>query len=251
MEFTRRKVRGHSQKTHKMWVSDCGDYRISWTNEYGFPHYYACVLTERFDGETWWNFALRRGPYKTRKKAAEECERNKKLWEAFIKLSHSDGRRDSRLETLKARAPNVFTSLPVWVRPLAEPSLIKMLFPCKILTENQCDDTEDSPTSEHGSLAGKQAPSDSSSKTPTSTPASTAMERDKSMTVNTHAGLMTDPTASPAPPAKEAVAAKRKTSKKPTKKASKSTATNSQPGSSGKHTAKADSKSSRKRKGQR
>lgn len=132
MEFTRRTVRGRSQKLYKEWASDCGNYRITWTNENGFSSYYGLVLAERFDGKTWWDFAIRRGPYRTQTKAVKECERHKKLWDAFVKLSHASGRRDSRLDTLKAKAPTVFSSMPVWVRTLADPSLIKMLFPCKI-----------------------------------------------------------------------------------------------------------------------
>jgi hypothetical protein len=248
MEFKRKRVKG-SQKTHKLWVSDCGDYRVSWTDEYGFPHYYAAVRTERFDGKVWWNFVGRRGTYKTRKKAFEECERNKKLWEAFIKLSHSDGRRDTRLTTLKDRAPNVFTSLPVWVRPLAEPKLIEILFPC-LLIQDQDEDTTASSTSDSESLAGDREPSSSLPRTKKSTPASIAAETVLSMTA-VPADLTTGPTESPAQPAEEVAAAKRKSSKQPTRKQFATGAKSSKPGRSAKRSAKAASKSSPRKKGKR
>lgn len=246
MEFTRRKVRGRSQKLHKLWVSDCGNYRITWNNEHGFRHYYGLVLTERFDGTTWWNFAVRRGPYKTRTKAAEECERNKKLWDAFIKLSYSDGRRDGRLDTLKARASFVFRSLPVWVRSEAEPSLIKMLLPCKI--QNQSDDSEDSTDFESTSLVGDLEASDSSSKTQTSSPASNVVETALLMITNTLVDPTTDQINSPAQPVEEPAAAKSKSSKQRTKKVSKNTETTSRRGKSKNPSAKVASRSSRKKK---
>jgi len=125
MEFTPKRVKGRTKSEYREWYSDCGQYRVSWSVISGV--YQACVKTQRHDGTSWWNFAYRRGPYKTRKAASEACEDNRKLWDAFIQLSHSDGRRDGRLDTLVARAPNLFKSVPVWVLPEADPSLVRML----------------------------------------------------------------------------------------------------------------------------
>lgn len=144
MEFKSKRVKGKQKSEYREWHSDCGQYRISWSATSGV--YQACVKTKSFDGRTWWNFAYRRGPYKTRKAAAAGCDDNRKLWEAFVKLSHSDGRRDGRLDTLVARAQSVFKSVPVWVLGEAEPSLVRML-KCDLYL-NLKDRTETSSTSE-------------------------------------------------------------------------------------------------------
>lgn len=133
MEFKRRKVRGLSSRTHREWLSACGNYRIAWSCEmFGVrvpPRFYACVQTTRFDGSSWWNFVGRRGPYKTFRKAVEECQRNQSHWNEFLQLCQAPGRRRERLKELQARAGNVMRTVPVWVQQQADPTLLRMLFP--------------------------------------------------------------------------------------------------------------------------
>jgi hypothetical protein len=148
MEFKRRKIKGRSSDTYKEWVSDCGFFRITFHNNYGFRHYYACVKVESRNGvsDFVWDFAFRRGPHRTFKKAVESCEKSKRLWDAFIKLSHSKGRRDGKLLELRMRAPTVFFNLPLWVRKEADPSLIRMLFPSS-KPQVDSDENTDNPSS--------------------------------------------------------------------------------------------------------
>lgn len=78
MDFKRRSVKGKSRKFYKLWLDETRQYRITWTREvFGVrvpPHFYACVRIILPDGREMWDFVGRRGPYKTFKKAAEECE---------------------------------------------------------------------------------------------------------------------------------------------------------------------------------
>jgi hypothetical protein len=128
MEFKRKKPKGSETRR---WVSDCKNYCITLRNGYGLTNYFAAVLVER-DDDTWWNFVQGFPPRKSiskLKRAIQACEKHKRLWDAFVTLSHSDGRRETRLATLRFRAPEVFFSIPVWVRREAHPSLLRMLCP--------------------------------------------------------------------------------------------------------------------------
>jgi hypothetical protein len=244
MEFKRRKAKGRSRETYKLWVSDCGFFRINWTNEWGYKHYHACVKVEAPNGFRW-EFALRRGPHKTFKKAVESCEKNKRLWDAFIKLSHAPGRRDGKLLQLKVRAPSVFFSVPLFVREQADPALIDMLL-CPSKDRN--DSTEASEITSSNDTAGPSlSPSDS---TPTSGPVSPAPAE---------AGIATPPTemSSKATSSRRTTRAKpamvtdeepKKRSRRSTTKSSPSSEPISPPGKTKKLSAKTASPSSRKPK---
>jgi hypothetical protein len=252
VEFKRRKVKGRSSETYKEWVSDCGFFRITWINEYSYKHYQACVKVESTDGvhPFRWDFAYRRGPHKTFKKAVESCERNKRLWDAFVKLSHSTGRRDGKLLELKCRAPTVFFSLPMWVRKEADPALIRMLYPCPGSPSDHDESTE---VSEPTSSADSSSSSASEPAEPTSGPASTVTP--EADTTSPKTGMSSKGTSSrrgtSAKPAKAPAKARKKSSKASTKATS---ASSSKPSKSGKKAADsgaADSASSPKKRGKR
>lgn len=236
MDFKRKKPKGSETRR---WVSECKNYCITLRHTYC-----ATVLVEKGDGR-WWNFVQGNPPHKSIgkfKRAAQACERHKRLWDAFVKLSHSDGRRDSRLATLRIRAPEVFWYIPLWVRREADPSLILMLCP---RPADPSDDTEVSETS--SSSNGDGHCEKQSSTTPPSGPASLAAEE---------AGITTPPTemsskatssrrATTAKPAPAPAEAPRKRSKRSTTKSSPSSEPISLPGKKPKATAKPASASSR------
>ena len=137
-----------NQKVERYWFSECGQYRINWIKEaYGVaiqPHYQACVLClQSIDLPVrQWDFAGRRGPYKTKEAAVQACEQHKKNWEAAIAISESDrtGRseklhtleRRSRLKSIrdkKAVYQRTMSGTPVWVRNRANPALMNFFFP--------------------------------------------------------------------------------------------------------------------------
>lgn len=250
MEFKRRRVKGRNRQTYKEWVSDCGFFRITWTDLYGLKHYHACVKVECPTGFRW-DFALRRGPHKTFKKAVESCEKSVRLWEAFIKLSHSPGRRDGKLLTLRARAPEVFFYLPLWVRDKADSSLIQMLFACRSTT-NQSDDTEALKSADSSSSLPTPPP-DSESSTLDSGPASCVGPTDGTTTKKTATSSKDTSSrrSTSAKPATEPAEAPKKRSKRSTTKTAKSTRKSYNAGVPKKPSVKAPSESSPKRKGKR
>jgi len=91
LDFKRKKKRGISQKTCKIWLSPEG-YRITWRREvHGVqvpPAYQACVRTALSgdscnvaDLRVMWDFVNRdRRLHRTMKAAVAECEKHHKLW---------------------------------------------------------------------------------------------------------------------------------------------------------------------------
>jgi hypothetical protein len=248
MEFRRRKAKGRSQQTYKEWVSDCGFFRITWINEYGYKHYQACVKVECKTHPFRWEFALRRGPYKTFKKAVEGCEKNKRLWDAFIKLSHSPGRRDGKLLALKMREPTVFFSLPLWVRQEAEPGLVRMLL-CPSSQPDQSDHTEASETTLPGAASSTTCTSPSEptqDSGPVSSATGTGNTGKKKTTTSSKA--TSSPLDTPAKTARAQVEAQKKPSKRSIAKSSPASDKPSKRGKKTTSTDAADSASSRKKK---
>jgi hypothetical protein len=238
MEFTRRKVRGRSKRVHREWFdTENLGYRIVWRREFvGVtvpPMFYACVRTIRpSDGFLWWNFCQHRRPYKTLKKAIEACERNRKVWLAFVELGEASGRRTERLNELDIKGRlgggNILGTIPAWAMPLSDPTLIRMQFPAmKRQSEDECQDLNDRPapteasnnSAEVGSTSESVTPSD---RTPDSGPVSSAVE--KAGTTATRTGTSSKGTSSPrdtdAATAKT-VKGQRKPSAKPTTPPSK------------------------------
>lgn len=247
MEFKRMKARLWSDGPKKTWMTPDRQYRITYHDKYGLRHYHAVVLTERFDGNTLWNFVGRRGPYKTFKKAVESCERNKKLWDAFVALSHSDGGKQRRFESLSGRAGQIFWSIPVWVRKAAHPSLFELLCPTKD-SSGQDDHTEASETSSPAEPGVKPRGKGSKTRTPaesaTAAPKSTTPTILPTLSKETKVG-----DESPAPAVEAPAKAPAKAGKKTTTKSSASGKASSPAGAKKKRTVKRASASSRKRKG--
>lgn len=251
MEFKKRKRR--SADDHKEWVSDCGFFRITLFEQYGYRYYHASVKVERADGiaepQFRWELAYRRGPYKTFKKAVEGCEKNKRLWDAFVKLSHSPGRRDSKLIELKVRAPYVFFTLPLWVRKEADPALIRMLFPCPHSTCDQDDLIETSKSSESPSSVPTSASSIQSESPAGPAPSATAKAGTTRKKTATASKATSSPPDTSAADVKEPAEAPAKRSKRSTTRKSPSSAKPSKPGKKQPGSGKAASGSSRKKKG--
>lgn len=173
MNFTRKKRRGRTQDQYQEWLSDDGHYRITWSSM--FPDrdmpdtFYACVLTVRHhkrDDYEYWNFAGKRGPYRTFKKAQEACEKHLKAWEAFFKIMAGPykGRAD-RVRELVAKTTvgtdetvhKILSSLPKWVRDQASPDQYRILFDAK--RRNDDEDSDECPQStETTDLAGQSDP---------------------------------------------------------------------------------------------
>lgn len=249
MEFARIRVRGRTQKTYREWRSDCGNYRIVWRIEvFGVevpPRFYATVQTIGANNP-WWDFVGRRGPYKTFKKAVEDCERNKKLWTAFVELGQVSGRRSQQLAALNDKAKTVFSSVPVWVKDIVDPVLLRMQFPCPRGQKDHNDHLETSTSSDEASL-GEQ----DSQKTPDSGPALSVEEGDSTTTQTIAAQLKatSSPQDTSVPTVKAPAKGRGKKSPPPTDKSLPSGKQKTTPGKPKKPSAKADSTSSRKKKG--
>jgi hypothetical protein len=123
MKFCLRSINGRSRKLYKEWFDETKQYRIVWTREVcGVrvpPHFFATVRTVLPSGHEMWDFVDRRGPYKTFKKANEECEANKRLW---TKAMEASGIR--ALKELFGRLP---IGMPVWVRKKIRRDLYELL----------------------------------------------------------------------------------------------------------------------------
>jgi hypothetical protein len=208
------------------------------------PSFYATILTIGANNP-WWDFVGRRGPYKTFKKAVEDCERNKKLWTAFVELGQVSGRRSQQLAALNDKAKTVFSSVPVWVKEIADPVLLRMQFPCPRGQKDQNDHLETSTSSDEASLGeqGSQKTLDSGPvlnaghEGSTTTPTTVAQLKDTSSPQDTNV-------LSAEAPAK----GQRKKSPPPTDKSSPSGKQKTTPGKPKKPSAKAASTSSRKKK---
>lgn len=241
MEFQRRKTKGRRQDTYKQWVSDCGFFRISWHKEYDSEHYHACVRVESKHLGERWEFTMRRDTYRTYNAALESCVKYKKFWDAFVQLSHATGRRDGKLQSLKARAPMVFANLPLWVRAEAKPDLMEMLWAKP--KQNQDEDTTDSDTSSWIDLD----PNVSESAIDLIGPASNAEDEESSSNRDSET---CPPGGSPgcATPAKGPAKERKKRSKTGTSESTKPSSKTSKPGKPKKASGKADSTSSPKKR---
>jgi hypothetical protein len=123
MKFRLRVIKGRSRKLYKEWLDEAKQYRIVWTRGvYGVcvpPHFFATVRTVLPTGHEMWDFVGRRGPYRTFKKATDECEANKRLWTSAMEAS---GIRS--LRELFGRLP---IGMPVWVRKKIRRDLYELL----------------------------------------------------------------------------------------------------------------------------
>ena len=207
MDFTRRKKRGLDKRFHRLWLSPCGNYRITWVSQVGGvnvpPHYFAMVryYPHPYGPDQGWTFVGKRGPYKKMKQAVEACEKNEKLWLHAISVAEGERKgRNDRLRALDMRARigkgpqgnRVMATLPCWVRNKANAILMNLYFPRPGAVVE-----EDEPCSEPASTThGPNDPTDLSlsteskssgptperkkrfKKTPTSGPASNAPEKD-------------------------------------------------------------------------
>lgn len=210
MDFVRKKKRGVTSKTCKVWFStDGGHYKIMWVKEaFGVrtkPHYHATVHCFRTSTDTYkqWDFAGRRGPYKTFEAAVEACEHNHKMWLEAISISESKaaGRKDrfrsmefrSRIKTVRVKKKHKTVSYqrtmcgtPIWVRKIAN-AVLTEFFSDRLRGRTRADDDEEEdeclpspgvtgealPTTEAGSSTpSEMKPSDSSPTSPASIPAS-------------------------------------------------------------------------------
>jgi hypothetical protein len=251
MEFKRKRKKGQDRRHNRLWVSDCGNYRITWTNECCgvpvTPHYFALVRSyvEPYGDAHVFTFAGKRGPYAKLAQAEEACVKNEKLWLYALQLSEGDrkGRNDRlRAADMKARIGKgpqknrVLASLPTWVRPKANPILMNLYFPRpgSVVEEDEpCTESVSSTPSLNDptdlSLSSEQKSSSrgprksSSKRTPTSGPASNAPAKD-GCTPQEASPVPSKATRcgkrSSAPPAKEPDAEPKPSSRKRTAKSS-------------------------------
>ena len=123
MNFRLRSVKGRSRRLYKEWLDETKQYRIVWSREVcGVrvpPHFYATVQTVLPDGRQMWDFVGRRGPYRTFKKATEDCEANKRLWTKALEASGVH-----ELKKLFGRLP---IGMPVWVKKKNHRDLYELL----------------------------------------------------------------------------------------------------------------------------
>jgi hypothetical protein len=112
MNFKPRSIKGRSRKLYKEWFDETNQYRIVWTREVcGVrvpPHFFATVRTVLPDGHEMWDFVGRRGPYKTFKKAIEDCEANQRLWTRAMQASG--------IRSLKDVFGRLPIGMPIWVK---------------------------------------------------------------------------------------------------------------------------------------
>lgn len=225
MDFVRVKKRGQAQKNQKTWLSKDRQYQIRWSREsFGVrtpPHYYALVLCLRNIDlkDRQWDFAGKRGPYKTYEAAFEACERHQKVWLAAMEISEGErtGRND-RLRSLefrsrhksvrdkKAVTQKIMTGIPVWVRNKGNFILLNYFFPRGRKRVEEDDECEETPTSPSGPTETSK-PSDSlmadSNSLPASGPAS-PVEAEAKSTSATTTPTKCDPSTSRARRAKSA-----------------------------------------------
>lgn len=102
---------------YKSWRDESGQYQVVWRSEYDgitVPSvFYASVRCRNFNGGDLWDFADRRGPYKTFKKAAEGCHRHQRAWLKFLKIM--DGPYKGRAEKLRNLDRCILSTRPWWV----------------------------------------------------------------------------------------------------------------------------------------
>jgi hypothetical protein len=270
MEFKRKKKKGQDRRHNRLWVSECGNYRITWTNECCgvpvTPHYFAmvrCYISPYGPDQTF-TFAGKRGPYAKFVQAEEACVKNEKLWLYAIQVSEGDrkGRNDRlRAADMKARIGKgpqknrVLGWLPAWVRPKANSVLMNLYFPrpgavveedepCSesvSLTPSQNDPTDLSLSSEQKSSSRGPRKS-GSKKTRPSGPASDAPGEAASTTPTTRRvrlKAINSAIESPAPTAKAPPSPPEPSSTKRTRKLSKATSPKGGRGKKGKQPSEA------------
>lgn len=142
MNFTQhQRIKGRTVKTYKEWLSDCGNYRITWRKEvFGIevdPGFFACVrcVVSHRDQTEYWGFASRRGLNRTFKASIKSCEDGQKVWERFLSIT---GRakvtqfRRLRADTIVGKGKNRYSALvdiPRWVVEEADQRLLNILSP--------------------------------------------------------------------------------------------------------------------------
>lgn len=270
MEFKRKKKKGQDRRHNRLWVSDCGNYRITWTNECAgvpvTPHYFAMVrcYVHPYGPDQWFTFAGKRGPYAKLVQAQEACVKNQKLWLYALQVSEGDRKgRNDRLRVADAKARigkgpqvnRVLAYLPVWVRPKANTVLMNLYFPRpgSVVEEDEpCSEPVSSTPSQNDptdlSLSSEQKSSSrgprksSSKKTRGSGPASNAKAEEASTTPTTRRVRSKGTkcgTSSPVPSATDAAAPPEPQSPKPTRKRSKPTPPKGKRGKKGKQSSEA------------
>jgi hypothetical protein len=227
MEFAEDDIYRAVDGTFRGWLSDCGQYRVTWHSEvWGVPvrpGYHATVLSVGPDGYRFWSFAAARRPYKTFATAVNACQKNRRLWTRFGKLAKSP--RKGRVERVrqmdakaiigqKAAAHKIMSILPLWVSTDADPSLIRILFP-------QCPRRSTQARSKTIESASSIPTTVSTSETPTDGPASNVAAEVKSGKSSGGATSATPLSKTTARPAKGRAPAKGKKSKPPTSKRSR------------------------------
>lgn len=269
MEFVRVKKRGQVQKHQKTWLSVDRHYKIAWAREcFGVrvqAHYHATVNCLRSIDlkDRQWDFAGRRGPYKTFEAAVEACNKHHKAWTDAIEISEGErtGRSD-RLRSLEFRVrvksikdkkvshQKIMTGIPVWVRNKANPALFAHFFPRGRKRVKDDEDYEEcatdpsvytpvSETSAPNSLTQTASVDAVESSRASSGLASDASGPAKSTTKRRSASTKPDPTESPAPSASAPVKGQKKPAASSTKRASKGSSKKTPSTTPRKRTAKA------------
>jgi len=148
MIFARKKKRGQVQKHHKTWLSDDGQYKVDWRNRAhavkvrsGFHATVLCTQTPHVSHKQW-EFAGRRGLYKTLEAAQQACEQHQKHWLEAIEASLGERTgRAAKLRAIEARSrlrttrtkgktqiavyQRTMCAVPGWVRKQANKVLIE------------------------------------------------------------------------------------------------------------------------------
>jgi hypothetical protein len=116
------KLRRSKSKWCKEWYDASKQYRITCVKCVDgikiTPHYHALVKLT-LPKRTMWDFADRRGPYKTRRKAIEACERHQKLWEKAL-----EAKTKTELFAILGQLP---VGIPEWVHGSLSPQFRQLL----------------------------------------------------------------------------------------------------------------------------
>ena len=95
MDFTRKRIKGQSQKHHKLWLSK-EQYRIIWRDMCCeievLPRYQATVRVVLPNGIEMWDFVSSRRLFKTMNAAKDACEKHYRLWSNSKKPPNKTGR---------------------------------------------------------------------------------------------------------------------------------------------------------------
>lgn len=130
MNFQRVKTK---KRNYKIWKSE-ERYRITWCDKYlgvAVPaHFQACVRVHLPEGRDIWDFAGKRGPYKTFKAADKACCQHQRLW---TKILQATGIR--RVRELCGKIPSAY---PLWIRKEMS-SKLRILLESANRPGNKCD----------------------------------------------------------------------------------------------------------------